>query len=242
MHLLLFILSCAYLRSLFITKAINYNIGQSIILQSSVFDLKFVTAIITNLKNRDKSKENLFESDYSIIIGAILPYYFEYRKNWVLAPEIWSLDKRRSDFVLTKTLLSHNRPYLYGHSFAHLMVECKRKHAVSWIKLVPEQLWNQADSFKNDDGKLWVIGQIGFEICFFRFDVTKYMESETFANFSPLNLERFHDADLDYLNILHVTESVNNIEILQVIQWRLDDEHHHRYIHNMLVHISNNKA
>jgi hypothetical protein len=68
------------------------------------------------------------------------------------------------------------------------------------------------------------------------------MESKTFANFSPLNLERFDDADLDYLNILHVTESVNYIDILQVIQWRLDDKDHYRYIHNMLVHISNNKA
>jgi hypothetical protein len=159
MHLLLLILLCTYLRSFFITKAINYNIGQSIVLQSSVFDLEFVTAIITNLKNRDKNKENLFESDYSRIMGAILPYYFEYRQNWVLSPEIWSLDKRRSDLVLTKTLLSHNGPYLYGHSFAHLMVECKRKHAVAWKKLVPEQLWNQADSLKNDDGKLWVIGR-----------------------------------------------------------------------------------
>jgi len=81
MHLLLLILLCTYLRSFFITKAINYNIGQSIVLQSSVFDLEFVTAIITNLKNRDKNKENLFESDYSRIMGAILPYYFEYRQN-----------------------------------------------------------------------------------------------------------------------------------------------------------------
>jgi len=199
-----------------------------------------ITALIINLKKRQVKKELLFESDYSRIIGAIIPHYFKYDDNYTISPEIWSDDRRRADFVISETYLNQNGNYPYGHSIPVLMVESKNRGAIPWKDLASNQLWNEADSLKNDDGRLWVIGQIGFTICFFHFDILNYNKSEWFTNFQPLNLINFSDEDLDRLKIKHITESIGNDDVLQVIEWRLDIYSHHIYIHEMFEHISNN--
>lgn len=108
--------------------------------------------------------------------------------------------------------------------------------------LCKDQLWNQADSLKNEDGRLWVIGQIGFYVCIFRFDVLKYQESEWFRNFSPLNLNNLSPEDLDKLKILHITESVDNStrDLTMVIQWDLRKQNQYKYIDEMLSYIVRN--
>lgn len=200
--------------------------------------------MIGDLKTRQRQHENLFESDFTRVMAAILPHYFVYDQGWVIAPEIWSDDKRRSDFVVSVVnTLRHGR-IPYGHSIPKVMVEGKAPSAIPWSKLCKDQLWDQADSLKNDDGKLWVIGQIGYYVCIFRFDVLNYRESEWFRNFSPLNLHRFSPEDLDELEIKHITESVDNNtrDVTMVIQWDLRQEDQYKYIHEMLSYIVTNNA
>ena len=50
-----------------------------------------------------------------------------------------------------------------------------------------DQLWDKADVLKQENGRLWVMAQIGFEICLFEFDVLKYPSSSgDYQNFIPL--------------------------------------------------------
>lgn len=207
---------------------------------NSIFNNITIKALIEELKNRQNNHEHLFESDYSLILGAILPHYFKFNNNVVISPEMWSNDKRRSDYVASKINVNRNAIVPYGHATPLLMAECKKRWAISWANLVKDQLWNQADSLKNAENKLWVIGLIGFEICVFKFDLLNYNWSNTFTNFSPVNLNNFSIEDLDELEIKHVSESIGRIDVIQVIQWRLDDNTHHIYIHNMLDYISKN--
>ena len=101
---------------------------------------------------------------------------------------------------------------------------------------------NKANSVSEDyKGKLWVIGQIGFYVCIFRFDVTDYYYSDWFTNFSPLNLRNLNEHDLDYLEVQYITESISNhIDVIQVIQWDLREKAHHEYINEMLEYIATN--
>jgi hypothetical protein len=123
------------------------------------------------------------------------------------------------------------------------MYECKNMGAIPWQKLAKDQLWDQANSLIEDyhHGKLWVIGQIGFSICFFRFNLFEYKYSDWFTNFSPLNLHNFSPEQLNYLKIKHITESIDSdTDVVQVIEWRLDNWNHHNYIHEMFQYILNN--
>lgn len=186
----------------------------------------------------------MFESDFSRLLGAMLPHYFKYDNGWIIAPEIWSLDKRKSDFVVSKTNINRHGPKAYGESIIKLMAESKKPIIISWQELVKEQLWNQAESLMNDEGRLWVIGQIGYYICFFKFDIQKYNESEFFRNFSPVNLRNFTPEQLDDFKILHITESlwdgVNSRDVIQVIQWDVRNTDNRQYIDEMFIHIMTN--
>ena len=212
------------------------------LLLSSAFNSVYVTAYITNITERHKEKNKLFESDFSALLAAILPHYFEYTKGWVIAPEIWSNDKRKSDLVVFLPNTIQNSRLRYGEPVPHLMCESKLPSGIPWKDLVKEQLWNQASTVSEDyGGKLWVIGQIGFFICIFRFDLVKYNDSLWFTNFSPLNINNFTEQDLDYLEIKYIMESnSNNENILQVIQWDLRETSQYRYIDEMLLHITRN--
>jgi hypothetical protein len=44
----------------------------------SVFNSEYVRAYISNIKERHANKENLFESDFSAFLAAILSHYFKH--------------------------------------------------------------------------------------------------------------------------------------------------------------------
>lgn len=206
----------------------------------SVFNSEHVKAYISNIKEKHTDKVILFESDYYAILAAILKHYFK-DTGWVIAPEYWFNDKRRSDFVVFLPYIGQLPGIRYGEPIPKLMCESKSPSAIPWKDLVKEQLWNQASTVCEDHGgKLWVIAQIGFYICIFRFDLTEYTDSDWFTNFSPLNLKDWSEEDLDELEIKYIPESINGEDIIQVIQWDLREKHQYDYIHKMLVHITEN--
>jgi hypothetical protein len=67
-----------------VTPRYDYNDYNNLfIIKSSVFDLERITALINNVKTRQDDKEkkkSLTESDYNLIMAAILPHYFPYDK------------------------------------------------------------------------------------------------------------------------------------------------------------------
>ncbi len=177
------------------------DINDICIKQASVFNLDYVCAIIKNIvhkeikaqsekkaqrKNKAKSEplivsEPLYESEYTRLICAILPYYFKHDSGFILYPEVWGdtfwSQGAKSDLVIGKTDLSNKSSDDYGKSLPKVMIEVKKQKVVSWEMLVKEQLWNQADSLKDKYGKIWVIAMKGLEICIFRFDVTDYPDN-----------------------------------------------------------------
>ena len=109
----------------------------------------------------------------------------------------------RCDGLLTNTIIDKN-DLDYSYLLPLVMYECKNKAAISWWRLAKDQLWEQADSHKNDHNRLWVIGQIGFEVCVFRLDVVNYTDREMFKHFSHLYLNNYSTEDLDFLNIRYI--------------------------------------
>ena len=87
--------------------------------------------MIENLKVRKRQVENLFESDFTRVMSAILPHYFIYDEGWVIAPEIRSDDIRGSDFVIS-VVNTVDSTIPYGHSIAKVMVEGKAPSAIPW--------------------------------------------------------------------------------------------------------------
>lgn len=172
-------------------------------------------------------------------MAAIFPYYYPYDLNYTIAPEIWSNNRVKPDFSIWKTNINKNGLIPYGHSTPVVLAECKIRVGVSWWVLINTQLWNKADSLKNNDGKLWVIAQIGFEVCF-HFDIPNYLDSETYINFSPLNLNNLSQKDLSEMWVQYITERISSTDVIQVIKWRLDDPDFHSYIHDMFLHVSRN--
>lgn len=182
-------------------------------------------------------KNKIYEDHVSRLTSIILPYYFNY-DTWFISPEqVWG-QNWRPDYTIWKVNLTQG-PY-FGKSIAHVLVEIKRpvsSGGLSWHKLL-EQGWDQADSAKNTDGKLWFIGQRGFEFCVFRFDVFNYPSNiEGYTNFMPLNLHNWTKQDFDHMNIDVITETVNNVEVIRIIKWRLDDKTHAMFLHEMLSYI-----
>ena len=101
------------------------------------------------------------------------------------------------------------------------------------------QAWDQCDAVKNNEGRTFFIGLIGFNICFFRFDIIKFNKSDWFTNFSPISLDNFDQFQLRGLGVKPIVESIGNTDVMQVIPWRLDNENHHQYIIRLYQHISN---
>lgn len=214
-------------------------------MQCSAFNLPLIKALIAHLQARVRNPNHpLKESDFSKLMFAILPYYFKYIDNYTISPEMWNDNfcnrNGRSDGIVALTNLNINDPK-YGCPLAKVMYECKNKWTISWKKLCDNQLWEQADANKNDDGRLWVIGQIGFQVCVFNFDVLDQRNRDNpFEHFTPLNLNKFSIQDLDYLGIKYEYETINNRDNILAISWTLDDKDQHRFIHDMLDFISKN--
>ena len=222
------------LLSNYISKPPKHHLS-SIQLQSSFMDWPHIWPIITDLKQRENNKENLYECDYSLITSVILPYYFHVGRNttWVITPEYNYLEANHPDY----TIFSVNRHNNYTLD-VHVVVELKSKTGDSWFKLL-EQMYAQAEVAKNSNGKLWAIGQKGFEICFFEFNVTKYVDQDPdcFTNFKPLNLNNFSEPELDRLKIKYEHCNDNGFARVGLIKWRLDNRDHIAYIDHMFQYI-----
>lgn len=81
-----------------------------------------------------------------------------------------------------------------------------------------------------------MVANIGFYICFFRFDVTDYTSgSDAFRNFSPLNPRNWTEEDLNYLDIFPVLESINGRDVIQAIPLNIGNENHQAYIEEMFL-------
>lgn len=197
--------------------------------------------MVANLKQKNENKTTR-ESDFVALIAAILPYYFRH-DIYVIAPESWGNDvggrTKRIDFVISQISLHQTPDYEYGQPVPNLMVESKNTTATSWRKLCDDQLWDEADSVKNPEGRMWVMANIGFKTCFFHFNVTGYTTGmKEFINFSPLNLRNLSPEDLKYMDIVPVIDPEDGT--IKVIPWDLGNEDHQVYIHEMFLHVRNN--
>jgi hypothetical protein len=54
-------------------------------------------------------------------LAAILPHYFKHTDGWVIAPEYWSNDKRKSDFVVFLPDIRQTPGIGYGEPIPKLM-------------------------------------------------------------------------------------------------------------------------
>ena len=198
-------------------------------------------AYITKLKSDKDNNVPLRECDYSKMISLLLPQFFHLRNNWCIAPEFCLPDRLSADYLVS---LINIIPGLgYGNSINRLVVETKNRIAISWWRLLKDQLYNQCEN-ASVNGKIWAAGLIGFEICFFLFDVTKFPSvSGDYTGFHALNLNNLTRADLKFLDVKYLTELDNNGNSeIRVIKWRLDDPSHHDYILEMIQYISQHSA
>ena len=193
---------------------------------------------IINIIRNDENNGKLLESDYTFLTSAILPFYFCHTqlRTWIVAPEFVLPNNYKPDYTI---FLWYNNTTVFN-DMIHVVVEVKSKTGDSWHILL-EKMWNQADNAKDSEGRLWAIGQKGFEICFFKFDVLKYQDEmpQCFTNYVPLNLSNLNVPQLDQLEVKY-ERCTNNLRRIALIRWRLDNPHHWPYIHLMFEHIKSN--
>lgn len=184
----------------------------------------------------EKEKLKLYESDMTRLPSVLLPYYFSFQSDWVISPEQNHGEAHHPDYTV------YTVGY-YNETIPYLLIEVKRGTKYkgdSWHKMLKNQMWDPADKAKQENGRLWMIGQNGFEICFFKFDILKYLGgSGDYRNFQPLNLRNWSIEDFKYSDIGLITELVNNVEEIKVIKWRSDNDDHCLYIHEMFMFILN---
>lgn len=183
----------------------------------------------------------IYEDEVSRLTNILLSYYFPYVNGWCIAPEQNAGSNYHPDYTVSRVDLTAGEKY--GRAIPHIAVEVKRPVSdggVSW-KVLLNQVWNAADASKHEiTGRIWVIGQRGFEICFFIFDPLQYEDSRDYTNFIPLNLNQWSAEDFKHFNIKVKTENIHGQTEVRVIYWRLDDVYQSRYIHDMFIHVSNN--
>ena len=186
--------------------------------------------LIQYVVNQERTGINLWEGDYSIIMSAILPYYFHiiHNRPLIITPEFNFQENLHPDY--TVFLIKYN-PFSIG---PFLISEIKSKTGDSWNKLL-DQMWSQCDVSKNQSGKIWAVGQKGLEICLFRFDLTIFQNQEPdfYTNFEPLNLSNLTSDQLAHLGVQYKLCDDNGTQRIGLIKWRLDNQNHWPYIHNM---------
>lgn len=104
-------------------------------------------------------------------------------------------------------------------------------------------MYKQAVVAKKESGRLWCIGQMGVEICIFKFDFQKYndQDPDCYTSFEPLNLSNLSEPNLSRLGVKYEHCNENDFARIALIKWRLDNMDHISYIHNMLEYIRNNE-
>ena len=197
-------------------------------------------AYISWLKSQTNDGYNTRECDYYKIMALALPQFFNYINNWCLVSEYNLAGNYSPDYLVS---IINITPVLdYGSTSDLLSCEIQNHAAVSWWVIMKDQLWDQTDAAKHEDGTFWVVAQIGFKICFFRFNVNGCpSSSDIYTNFSFLNLYNFTIDDLIDLKIKYITETTNSVISIRVIKWRWDDQNQLKYIEAMFNHINNNR-
>jgi hypothetical protein len=182
---------------------------------------------------QDENHSTLRECDYSRVTSAILPFYFHVARHdvWIITPEFNYLEAYHPDYTV---FFLENIGGLQIFS-PRIVVEIKSKTGKSWGELL-EQMWSQADAAKATNGRLWAIGQKGFEICFFTFDISKFNGQipPYCTNFEPLNLRNLTEQNLINLGLkFEYASNPNGPNRFGIIKWRLDLPEHEEYIHDM---------
>jgi hypothetical protein len=70
----------------------------------------------------------------------------------------------------------------------------------------------QASNARQTNGKIWAMGQKGFEICLFLFDVNSNLNLNNYNKFTAVNPENYTADDLHYLDAEPFVEVVNGVE------------------------------
>lgn len=125
--------------------------------ESTFWSIPIIRTLIDDLHQKELRNTNLRECDYSRITSVILPYYFVYWTKWCIAPEFNYREAVHSDYTVFEIITDSSSTSI---DIPYFLVEVKSRVGVSWNKLL-EQLWTQADIAKQDNGRLWVMGQKG---------------------------------------------------------------------------------
>lgn len=213
------------------------------IIRSSVFDLDRIKATIHDTQKKCSDGHTL-EADFTRIMFLLLPFFLTYNPNFVFIPEVW-VEHQNNGLKRCDGLAYVVRTQAgvgYGTQDNKIVYEGKNRFAISWRALLSDQLWSQADSFRQN-GKIWVIASIGFEMCVFTYDVLKYTDrGEDYRNFNPVRPNScitWTPKDFEWIDAEVIT-APNNPNLITVIKWKLNDPAHHPFIHDILHHISTN--
>jgi len=190
---------------------------------------------------------HITEGDFTSIMYPILNHYAAICSipNLVVAPEALNnnvFNRRcRCDGLISAIDVTSPLPD-FGKRHNHIVYEAKVHAGDGWPTLMDKQMWDQADSAKNDRGRIWAIAQRGFQVCVFKFYVRRLDNYGSYDNFQPLNLRNFTENDLIFMDTDPVVEFVNNVRVIKVIKWKINDTSHYVYIDEMLNHIFNNNV
>ena len=176
-----------------------------------------------------------------MVTSALLTHYFHPTKHnhWIIVPEFNVISDDINEFNCPDyTLFLIEDVYQYTINMKTI-VELKSKVGKSWFQLVEQMRYQCYLASDVYDFKFLVIGQKGLEICFFKYDITKYIyqNPECFRNFEPLNLHNLQIPQLDELNVKYIECNDNGFSRVAVIKWNLNDENHAKYIDEMFQHI-----
>lgn len=144
-----------------------------------------------------------------------LPQLYKLANGWVITPEYALTDNIKPDYLVGRVTTSGLN---YGKTTWHAVVGVKPKGKVSWWALTKEQLYSECENDENN-GRISCIALIGYEICFFRFDVTQYESpGEWLTGFDPLNLNGWGKQDFDELGMeVIVQTNSRNVDVIRVI-------------------------
>ncbi len=249
---MLILLVVVIVTGLLIFPALNFNTSflevagsdNLLYMVPPLFITKDITkAAILSLKDR-QFDPGIREADYILITGLLLYHYFPYKDNWCVAPEQVIDDNYKPDFIVSEISTA---PSDYGQIYPYLNVEVKKPAIISWKKLLDDQLHKQCDNNSNNNarqnnGRLWAMGQRGFEICLFLFDIHKNVNLDNYTQFTAVNPWNFSADDFDHLDAKPFVEKINGVDQIIAVNWRLDNSDHHRYIHDMFIHILKSRA
>lgn len=220
------------------------GVSDNVCFSAALFINKEITkAAIENLKSKQRNP-GVRESDYILITALLLNNYFPYSLNWCVAPEQVIDDNYKPDFIVSEidTTLRN-----YGVSYPYLNVEVKRPAIISWKKLLDDQLHRQCDNnsannARQNNGRLWAMGQKGFEICLFLFDIHSHLNLDNYNQFKAVNPRNYTADDLRHLDAEPFVETINGVDEIIAISWRIDNPDHHIHIHEMFLHILRGRA